>query len=80
MGRGAGCVGYNKIGGEAAWNVESVEVVTSNSPGRHLKLLPGPFYPLNVASALFFSLCLATTLLPFIILPFFFNLSLPDSF
>lgn len=32
LGRGARRVGYDKIGGEAAWNVESVEVVTSIPP------------------------------------------------
>lgn len=66
-GRGVGHIGYNKMGGEAAWNVVSVEVVTLNPPGRHLKLLPGSFFPLNVASALFFFCCLPTTQLPFII-------------
>lgn len=60
MGLGVGGVGYNKMEGEAAWNV-SVEVVTSNSPGTHLKLLPGSFFPLNVASALSFFYRLPTT-------------------
>lgn len=70
------CIRYDKMGGEAVWNV-SVEVVTLNSPGRHLKLLPGSFYLLNVASALFFFFCLPTTLLPSIILPLFFFLFSP---
>lgn len=37
-GRGVGCMRHDKMGGEAARNAVSVEAITSNSPGRHLKL------------------------------------------
>lgn len=35
---GVGCMRHDKTGGEAARNVVSVEAITSNSPGGHLKL------------------------------------------
>lgn len=36
------------LGGGAARNVVSVEVIRSNPPDRHLKVLPGSFLALSV--------------------------------
>lgn len=85
MGGGTGIVGECGVGvhrmqhvwGGAEGILVSVEVVTSNSPGRHLKLLPGSF-------SLFKVISMFPSIFLFLFLPSdifkFFNVQNPNTF